>query len=184
MLARAPRALGALALVTAAACGGTTSGEGRGASAPGPAEVTIEIVDLAGLERAIEAQRGQACLVNFWATWCEPCVAELPALLEVVDEYQERGGRVLGVSYDLMVPGVERGEVVPMLRAYVVERGWALPTLVYEAPDYEAIDARFDLPGAIPVTLAFDRDGRLVDRAEGETSRERFEELMRHALGL
>jgi len=46
-----------------------------------------------------------------------------------------------------------------------------------------AIDARFDLPGQIPVTLAIDRSARIVGREEGEGTRERFEELARQALG-
>ncbi len=178
------RALLVLAVAAAGAWGGASAGGRGGASAPGPAEVPIEIVDLPGLERALAEQRGSATLLNFWATWCEPCVAELPALLEVARDYRERGGRVLGVSYDLMIPGVERAEVAGLLRAFLVQRDLALPTLVFEAPDFEAINARFGLPGPIPVTLAFDREGRLVEQVVGESSRERFEELMRRALGL
>lgn len=147
------------------------------------ADVQVEIVDLTGIDLALSQRLGTACLVNFWATWCPPCVAELPELLEVAAEYEDDGGRVLGISYDLMIPGVARSEVEDLVRRFLVARDLPLPTLIYDAPDYDAIDARFELPGAIPVTLALDRAGNVVDRHEGEASRERFDEMMRRALG-
>ena len=55
---------------------------------------------------------------------------------------------------------------------------------MYDAPDYDAINARFDLPGAVPVTLAFDAAGREVDRHVGEADEARFEAMMKKALGL
>jgi YD repeat-containing protein len=51
------------------------------------------------------------------------------------------------------------------------------------ARDYEAIDARFDLPGGVPVTLAYDRNGKLVGKHQGEATRAEFEALARRALG-
>src|SRR5262245_5398962 len=63
----------------------------------------VERGGIAAIDAALAAERGHGCLLNFWATWCAPCVAELPDLLEVAHEYEARGGRVLGVSYDLEV---------------------------------------------------------------------------------
>ncbi len=155
-----------------------------GGAGGAPAAFTVERGELAAVEAALAQRRGQACLVNFWATWCAPCVAELPDLLAVAEEYAARGGVVLGVSYDLMVPGVTRDEAVPKVRAFLEERDFAFPTVILEAPDYDAIDARFELLGGVPATLAFDREGRLVDREDGPATRERFEQMMRAALGL
>ena len=55
--------------------------------------------------------------------------------------------------------------------------------LLYDADDYEGINARFQLPGEVPVTLAIDASGAVVDRQEGKAGRARFEEMMRRALG-
>ncbi len=155
---------------------------GRAGSTARSAEVALEIVALAGIEDALAQHKGRALLLNFWATWCPPCVAELPELMEVAGAYRPRGGDVLGVSFDLMIPGVEEAKTVAMVRDFLTERDLALPTLIYDAPDYDAINERFDLPGAIPVTLAFDADGELVDRQSGQASGARFEEMMQKAL--
>lgn len=165
------------ALAFASACGGTA------APSAGEREPTLAISGLDGIEQALAARRGQACLLNFWATWCPPCVAELPDLLDVAREFGPRGGVVLGVSYDLMLPDMEREETLALVRDFLARRELALSTLILDAPDYDAIDARYDLPGAIPVTLAFDENGKLVDRHEGEATRERFAAMMRKALG-
>ena len=153
-----------------------------GGAASGTANEGIEIVDLAGIEQALSAREGSACLLNFWAMWCPPCVAELPGLAEVAREYEPKGGRVLAVSFDLMIPDAERGEVVETGRAFLAERDIALPVLIYDAPDYEAINAHYELPGGVPVTLAFDRTGKIVDRQDGPAGKARFATMMRMAL--
>lgn len=165
-----------LALVLAA------SGCGDGAREPS-AEVPVRLADLALVEKAVAEQRGHGLLVNFWATWCPPCVAELPDLVDVARDSEARGGRVLGISFDLLIPDVARDEGLQLVVDYLKEQDLALPTLVYDAHDFDAINARFELPGPIPVTLAYDRDGRIVDRHAGEADRERFVEMMQKALG-
>lgn len=142
----------------------------------------IRIVDLKGLESALAAHRGEGVLLDFWAIWCEPCVAELPELMDTAREFRGRGGAVLTVSYDLMIPGVTRDEVLQKMRAFVTERKIDAPVLIYDASDYDAINARFGLPGPIPVTLAFDRKGAIVDKNEGQANKTRFQAMMQKAL--
>jgi thiol-disulfide isomerase/thioredoxin len=142
----------------------------------------IRIVDLKGLQAALAEHRGQGVLLDFWAIWCEPCVAELPEVLETGREYRARGGTVLTVSYDLMVPGVTREEVLQKMRTFVAERRIDAPVLIYDAEDYDAINEAFKLPGPIPATLAIDRKGAIVDRQEGKGTKTRFEAMMQKAL--
>jgi thiol-disulfide isomerase/thioredoxin len=168
--------LAAIPLFAPIAC---SPGEGG----PGAAGPDIRVVDLAGIEAALEAHRGKGVLLNFWAIWCVPCVAELPELVETAHEFRDEGGVVLGVSYDLMVPGVTREGVLEKMRAFVRERDVDIPVLVYEADDYDAINERFELPGQVPVTLAIDREGNIVDRQENQAGKERFAAMMRKALG-
>jgi thiol-disulfide isomerase/thioredoxin len=179
-MTHAPRI--ALALCLAVACG-TDAQPPPGSDARPDAGAAIEIVGFDGLEAALAARPGQGLLLNFWATWCAPCVAELPDLVAVSRAWRDRGGRVVGVSYDLMVPGSDRETIVPTLRRFLAERHLDLDVLVYDEDDYDAVNERFSLPGEIPVTLAIDKTGRIVDRQEGQAGRKRFEEMMRRALG-
>jgi thiol-disulfide isomerase/thioredoxin len=143
----------------------------------------IQVVDLKGLEAALARQRGKAVLVNFWAIWCEPCVAELPEFLETGRDFRDRNAVVLTVSYDLMVPDVTKDEVLEKMRGFVAEHHIDAPVFIYDAPDYDAINARFGLPGPVPATIAIDSSGKVVDRFAGKADRTRFEAMMRKALG-
>ncbi len=160
---------------------------GRGAStATTSAQATsppVRVVDLKGLDAAIARYRGKAVLLNFWAIWCQPCVEELPRFLEVGRAYRDRNAVVLTVSYDLMIPDVTKDGVLKQVRAFVAQRKIDAPVFIYDAPDYDAINARFGLPGPVPVTIAIDASGTIVARHAGQATREQFEELMRKALG-
>lgn len=177
--------LQAVLLLTLAACspgGEPISSPDADAEPPAP-QATVEVVGLDDLNAALAAREGQGYLLNFWAIWCAPCVAELPELVETAHAWRERGGDVVTVNYDLMIPDVTADEVAVEVLQFCNERGWDLPVYVYEDYDYDAINARFDLPGPVPVTLAIDAEGKIVDRAEGQAGRERFEEMMRAAVG-
>lgn len=168
-VARAPRTLALLAPLLLAACG--EPAPPRLSTAP------IAIVDLPGLEAALAERRGEGFLLNFWAMWCPPCVDELPELVEVA------GDALVGVSFDLMVPGADRDGMEGSLRRFLGARGLELAVLVYDADDYDALNARFDLPGDVPVTLAIDARGAVVDREEGRASAKRFAAMLARARG-
>lgn len=89
---------------------------------------------------------------------------------------------VLLVSYDLQVPKAEPTKVLERVERFVAGRKWGLEVAILEAAHIEAFHERFDLPGPIPVTLAFDAQGKLVDRQEGECDIDRFHELATRAL--
>ena len=76
---------------------GKTRAGGGGGTAPAP-EVTFK--DLEGKDVPLSSLRGKVVLVNFWATWCDPCRAEIPWLIELQDKYGARGFTVLGVALD------------------------------------------------------------------------------------
>jgi thiol-disulfide isomerase/thioredoxin len=150
-------------------------------SAPKPP--AIRIVELKDLETILNEYQGNGLLVDFWAIWCEPCVEELPYLIEISHQYREQGGVVLGISYDLMAPGVNREEVLSQMHDYVAEHRLDIPILIFDGPDYDAINERFELPGPVPYTLAIDQSGAIVDRQDGKAGKDRFAEMMRKALG-
>jgi hypothetical protein len=90
---------------------------------------------------------------------------------------------VLGVSLDLLGPGAARETAVEKVRSFLAARELELPTLIYEPAEYEALSKAYQLPGAVPITLALDRTGKVVDHHLGQAEAERFREMARKAIG-
>ncbi len=114
--------------------------------------------DVPALKKVIAAHRGQVVVVNFWATWCGPCVAELPALAALSRKYQGRGLTVLGVSMD--TPNLLHSRVEPLL----MQKGVTYPVYLARTPDPETLIRAFGggWQGDLPQTFIYDRQGRLV----------------------
>lgn len=104
-----------------------------------------------------DAWRGRPLLVNFWATWCAPCVTELP-LLDRFHAAQGTGGlAVLAVAIDA-ADKVER---------FVAERRLTLPIVIAEAGGVTLARALGNDKGGLPYSIVLDRAGNLVDRKMG-----------------
>jgi peroxiredoxin len=114
--------------------------------------------------------RGKVVVVNFWATWCGPCRAEVPGFLEVYNNYKSKGLEIIGVSLD------ETGwdVVMPFLRRYKI----TYPVVVGDGKvvhDYGGIDA-------IPTTFIVDRDGDVVSGHRGLLPKAQLEKMLREVL--
>lgn len=102
--------------------------------------------------------QGRLLVVNFWATWCPPCVEEMPDLQKVRDEYLGRGVEILGIGID----SAER------IRAFRDRFRLTLPLLVAGAAGAELGRALGNLAGALPYTVLLDRQGRIAQRKLGQ----------------
>lgn len=60
----------------------------------------VEALDPEGFAEILAAEQGKVVLINFWATWCRPCLKEIPDLLDLEERYRERGFRLIAVSLD------------------------------------------------------------------------------------
>src|SRR5690606_6545532 len=109
--------------------------------------------------------------------------AEMPHLVQVADEFADRGARIVGISEDLFVPDVTPEQALAKVEAFVEQTEIPFPMLVLNAESTAGLDERYDLPGGIPVTLAFDANGVEVDREESGADLERLREMMRRAIG-
>jgi thiol-disulfide isomerase/thioredoxin len=150
----------------AAAPGEDPGHAGKGMESPGePPAAAIPAVGLRARRKAIEDRRGAPLLVNFWATWCQPCVEELPDLAGVERQFAASHLKVLGVSLDLVLeddsPAIRRS-VARVLR----KAGVAYPNVMYEGPPDPLISA-FDLPGEIPHTILYGANGKVIARWKG-----------------
>jgi thiol-disulfide isomerase/thioredoxin len=101
-------------------------------------------------------------LVNFWALWCGPCVAEMPDLASLRAEFAPRGFEIVGISADLFLPGPP-DTIEARVRKFLADGSYGWPNVLYSGRQDDLFEA-FDLPGPIPVSLLLDRDGREVHR--------------------
>jgi cytochrome c biogenesis protein CcmG/thiol:disulfide interchange protein DsbE len=122
----------------------------------------MSLPQLGGGEWKLADHRGQVVLINYWATWCEPCRDELPGLLRVARETAPQGVAVVGVSFD-------NGS--GQARAQVVQSFVNLYRLPYPIafPDAQLDRETRDI--GLPTTLLVDRDGRTAKVYVGEVDR-------------
>jgi thiol:disulfide interchange protein len=113
---------------------------------------------------------GKVVLVNFWATWCVPCIAEFPSFNKLHKELGAKGLVVMGVAMD--EEGAAR--VQPFLKKHAMDYTVALGS--------EAISRQYNVGELLPVTLVFDRSGKQVKRFEGLTSEADLQAAVQKAL--
>ena len=136
----------------------------RGEQAVGTAAPAFSLKDLKGADVTMAQQRGKVVLVNFWATWCGPCKAEMPILVKLQKVHGPAGLVVLGVSMD------EEGAsaINPWLKKtkFMVDGASApmnFPLLIgtpQMATAYGEVEA-------LPATFIVDRQGKVVQRIDG-----------------
>ena len=98
---------------------------------------------------------GKVVLLNFWATWCTPCVQEMPDLIKLQNNYADKGFKLVAISQD--AKGV--AAVKPFYKKY----GFSLPVYVDDKQKaFRAFKGR-----GLPTSVLIDRRGRVVARAEG-----------------
>jgi thiol-disulfide isomerase/thioredoxin len=158
-----------LALVLGIAPGAGAQGAGGGGTEPAPAAALgltlpkerlpapdFHLEALAGGESGLSERAGRWVLVNFWATWCTPCVKELPALERLARDYGPKGLDVLAVN-------VDRGRR-KHVAGYAKRLGLHIPVLLDRDGDTRrAYEVR-----ALPTTYLVGPDGRIVGRVLGD----------------
>ncbi len=123
--------------------------------------------DLAGKSWHLKELKGQAVLVNFWATWCPPCRKEMPDLQALYQKLQKKGLVVLALS----------DEDESKVRPFIEKEGYRFPVLL-DAGGAAAKQFRVD---GIPKNFLFDRAGRLVAQSIDMRTRKQFEAMLAKA---
>ncbi len=116
----------------------------------------FELPDINGKKVSLADFKGKVVLINFWATWCGPCKAEMPSLNNLYAAFKNEGFVVLAVSLDPSEKPV---------RSFVAEKGLAFPVLM--DPEKEVY---FDLYAAfaMPTSFLIDRKGMIAEKFIGE----------------
>ena len=130
----------------------------------------LTLRDLQGRTVRLSDYRGKVVLVNFWATWCPPCRAEIPDLVRLQREYAKQGLQIIGVTY----PPERRARVLRFTRRLKVNYPVALGT--------RETKALFSSDETLPLTIIVDRDGKVRETISGILLPDEFEEKIRPLL--
>ena len=135
------------------------------------ANLNFTVKDMNGGSVKLADYKGKVLLVNFWATWCPPCKAELPGLIQLYDQYKDKGLVVLGISGD---------DDAETLRAFASEWKINYPMLVGR-DENDLLDAYGPIFG-YPISVIVGRDGAVCGRHVGPATKEQFEQEIRALL--
>ena len=137
---------------------------------PAPAPVFASR-DLDGRPISTASYRGKVVLINFWATWCPPCRAEIPDLVALQEKYRDQ----------LQIIGVSEDEApVEVVRRFAADHHMNYP-VVMTSPELEKM---FPGIGALPTSYVIDRDARIVQKHVGMLTARTTEYETRHLAGL
>ena len=139
-------------------------------AATADAPVALAVTTLDGARWDLAARRGRWVVVNFWATWCSPCLKEMPELsaLDAMREHVE----VIGLAYEEIEPGA--------MREFLQKHPVAYPVSIV---DVSAPPDAFETPRGLPMTYLIGPDGRVVRQFLGPVTARAIEEAIAAAGG-
>jgi thiol-disulfide isomerase/thioredoxin len=193
-MVRTLRSRGAAAMAVAVVLGlvvivgAVLPGHGQSAaskSAPGPrtgssaTKADPPLIDLTGYRQILTKYRGKPLVVNFWATWCEPCRDEYPMIVDLAKQFKAQGVEVVGVDMDdesdmnLVRRFIARMQ--PPFPNYRQKTGIDLDKF------YDGINPQWK--GTMPQTIFYGKDGSVVGFFLGSRPRAQFEQAFRATLG-
>jgi len=142
-----------------------TAALGQSTQAP-----ALSLKDIRGRTVRLSDYRGKVVLINFWATWCPPCRAEMPDLIKWQRDYRKQGLRVIGITY----PPQEKSEVSQFTRSLKVN----YPIVIGGKQTREL----FFQGETLPLTVIIDREGNVREVIEGILLAEEFEQKIKPLL--
>jgi peroxiredoxin len=130
----------------------------------------FNLPDLDGKIHSMKDFRGQILVVNFWATWCPPCLEEVPKLNDIFDRYKNKEVQVIGIALDK--------DSLELVGPFVKKNKITYPILV---GNQQILAALQNFKG-VPTTVLFDQEGKIRKRFDGSFDLEQLEESLQSLL--
>jgi peroxiredoxin len=161
-----------VALVVGIPCSGSAgvsaiSSAGASAVAEGTEAPDLIVKDLSGKDVKLSDYKGKVVVLNFWATWCGPCRAEIPSFVKLRERYHNKGLEIIGLSLDQD----DQNGVAAFAERFKINY-----TVVFGTP--EAVEA-YGPMNAIPTTVIIDRRGQMRGRHLGMLSFSEIEDAIK-----
>ncbi|MEP6970989.1 MAG: TlpA disulfide reductase family protein [Betaproteobacteria bacterium] len=128
----------------------------------------LEFTTPQGAKLTMDQFRGKPLLLNFWATWCPPCVEEMPLLDRFFAENTSNGWQVLGLAVDQAAP----------VNRFLQARPVGFPIALAGLAGADLSRTLGNTGGGLPFSVAFDRSGRIVQRKMGQLTKQDLQQWL------
>jgi peroxiredoxin len=142
---------------------------GRGMAA----NLAFTLKDMTGHDVRLADLKGKPVIVNFWATWCTPCLLETPDLVELADQYRSRGLAIVGISFD---------DAPNEVKEFAAQFKVNYPLLI--GKDREDVFNAFGLKDGLPTSVFIRADGTIAGRLEGLNTKAYFQQQIEELLSV
>ena len=129
-----------------------------------PANLAFTLKDTNNRDVRLAGYKGKVIVIDFWATWCEPCKVEIPGFVDLQNRYGAQGLQIVGISVD---------DKLEQLKPYVTEYKMNYPVL--QGLDHDDVQDAFGPIYGIPTTIVIGRDGLVCRKHPGITGKDVFE---------
>jgi thiol-disulfide isomerase/thioredoxin len=127
-----------------------------------------------GAKVSLADLKGKVVVVDFWATWCGPCLGEIPGYIALQEKYGKDGLVIIGVSLDQGGPKV--------VKKFAQEKSVNYTLVMGDTDDIDALTGKSGGDIVIPTTFLIGRDGKLVHAKRGAMPHEEYEAVVKRAL--
>ncbi len=130
--------------------------------------VEFSLPDLSGQQRSINEWQGKIRIINFWATWCPPCLKEIPEFIALQNEFNDKNLQFIGIAID------DKQAVKQYLSTININ----YPVLIAGDEGITLSKQLGNSIGAVPFTVIINRQGTIIHRHPGELSKEKIIEII------
>ncbi len=124
--------------------------------------------DLSGRQHSIKEWQGKVLVINFWATWCPPCLKEMPEFEAMQKEYSQKGLQFIGVAIDDAEP----------VKDFIANKKITYPILLGQDSGTQLAHSLGNIVNTVPFTVIVDKKGQVVKTHMGELSRSALLEIV------